>query len=242
LTIRKGDEELNDRQSTFVHVWSIQWDGKAERQIQAWFDWLSEKERTQAIQLVKESDRQRYILSHGFCRLILSRYLNQEPKAIQFGEEKNHKPIVQTASTSPIHFNLSHASNVAVVAVSDRPVGIDVEWMNPVLVTKEMVDQFMSEEEKSIFFRLPLSQRKKAFYHCWTRKEAYLKALGEGLVYPIQQITVSLKGEKNLTWKDEFQPNEPKRWNMNSIGTISDYVGAVVHQGRKLICYPIQRI
>mgnify|MGYP001948364061 CR=1 FL=1 len=240
--VRKEGGNLVKEQTVFVHIWPILWgDSIRENQIW-WYDWLSEAEKSKAERFSCEADRRRYILSHGYCRSILSRYVHQRPDKIQFAEEKNQKPIIKTDPHLSIHFNLSHSSHVAVVAVSNRPIGVDIEWLDSTLVRKELVDQFMSEQEKEVFFRLSSSRQKKAFYYCWTRKEAYVKALGEGLFYPIKKITVPLNDETNLTWSDEEQPHEPKRWRMDHIGEISGYVGAVVHQGKNVVCKPILKV
>lgn len=226
---------MEKKHATFVHIWHIKWGSNKEEELKRWLDRLSDDEKSKADRFVYDSDRQRYIVSHGFCRLILSGYLHTEPKEIQFGEEENNKPIVLPEEKPPIHFNLSHTSNVAMLAVSNRPVGIDIEYLDPNLAFEEMISQFMSEQEESVFLSLPSSQRVKAFYSCWTRKEAYVKALGRGLFYPIKKITVSMKEESMKSWKDDSQPNEPKRWKMDHIGYIPGYVGAVVHQGDKVV-------
>lgn len=228
---------------TFVHVWPIKWNSENMDECLKWMEWLSEEEKNKAERFVRQSDRYQYIVAHGFCRLILSRYVKQQPHEIQYGQEQKHKPIVVLKPDSPtVHFNLSHAGKVAVVAVSNRPVGIDVEWMDASLVRVEMVEQFMSEQEKSTFFRLPTSQQKEAFYRCWTRKEAYVKALGEGLFYPIRKITVPLGRQPVRSWTDDVRPDEPQKWNMEQIETPPGYMGAVVHQGQKVVCNPLKTI
>lgn len=226
---------MQENRATFVHVWHITWDRLTEDKRRTWMGQLSDDEKSKVERFVYDSDRDRYLVSHGFCRSVLGIYLHREPKEIQFGEEENNKPIVQTENRPPIHFNLSHSMNAAVVAVSNRPVGIDIEYLNPTLPFEEMIPQFMSEHEKSVFLRLSSSQQVKAFYCCWTRKEAYVKALGQGLSYPIKEITVSMTEGSITAWKDDYQPNEPKRWKMDHIGYIPSYVGAVVHQGDQIV-------
>lgn len=220
---------------SFVHVWHLKWSHHQESKLRKWIDQLSDEEKIKADRFVYDRDRRRYIISHGFLRSVLSKYFNRAPREIQFGEGVHNKPFILADQGSNLHFNLSHALDVAVVAVSDRPVGIDIEYIDANFPFAEVISQFMSEKEKSDFLRLSPSQQMKAFYYCWTRKEAYVKALGHGLSYPIRKITVPIKEESIQSWIDENQPNEPKQWHMNHLSYLSGYVGAVVHQASHVV-------
>lgn len=219
---------------SFVHVWHIKWSHQ-DGELWKWMDQLSIEEKIKAGRFIYNHDRRRYIISHGFLRSVLSKYFNRTPSEIRFGEGVHNKPFILANQEPIIHFNLSHAADVAVVAVSDRPVGIDIEYLDANFPFVEVISQFMSEKEKSDFLRLSPSEQMKAFYYCWTRKEAYVKALGKGLSYPIRKITVPIKEELIQNWIDENQPNEPNQWRMNHISYITGYVGAVVHQASHVV-------
>lgn len=214
--------------SSFVHLYYLQWDCDPN-QLVRWKNRVSEEEMKKANQFVFIEDQYRYMVTRGFCRTILSKYLHEDARKIRFGEGKNKKPVVLTDQS--IHFNLSHSSKVVLLAVSAHPVGVDIEWVDPTLPFDMLVPQFMSQQERRVFSALDTSHSMEAFYHCWTRKEAYIKALGLGFLYPVQQVTVPILEKKIGTWWDEYQPEEPARWKMEHIEYIPDYIGAVVHQG-----------
>lgn len=222
-----------------VHIWRIPLNRDDP---EAWIKSLSDRERQKANQFAFAEDRARYLVAHGYCRLILSRYLRVKASQIEFGETEKGKPIVLNPIDPPVHFNLTHSKELALVAISTHPVGIDTEYLNPTLDFDEMAPHIMSPQEWEIFQQLPQPQKMNAFYCCWTRKEAYVKALGKGLSYPIQQVTVSLDHRQIDSWSDQYHPLEKKRWRMFHIDPSPEYIGAVVCQGEHILHFSVDFI
>ncbi len=133
-------------------------------------------------------------------RHILGRYLGTPPRDIRFGTGAYGKPFLHSPATHPLHFNVAHSQQIAVYAVSrDFEVGIDLEGDRDRADYRTLAERICSPEEFTIFQQLPQDKHKAAFFSCWTRKEAFVKAEGTGLVFPLKHLTVA------------FAPDEPPR-------------------------------
>lgn len=142
--------------------------------------------------------RHRYVCARSFLRMVLSRYLDTAPQEIEFEYGVHGKPaLVESFSREELHFNLSHSDGVGVLAVTrEAPVGVDVEKVRELDEFDELVNRFFSPREAAKFFRLANSQKAAAFFNLWTRKEAWLKATGEGIAHRLKEVEVSfLAGE-----------------------------------------------
>lgn len=212
---------LNDN---YLDIWWI--DVQAyTKHINAFSSLLSSFEQQQADRFYHLQDRQYYTVTHGICRLILSRYLNEPAQQIQITQASHGKPIL--ASSTNLHFNLTHSDSKALVAVSKSPLGIDMERMKPDLPFDELVFQFMSPQELKRFATLSPQQKCEVFYLCWTRKEAYVKAIGQGLSYPIRQVTFSFD-PSDIRFRDEENPSFIQEWTLYQLPTVGSYIQAVV--------------
>ncbi|MFV0295971.1 MAG: 4'-phosphopantetheinyl transferase family protein [Hyphomicrobiaceae bacterium] len=137
-----------------------------------------------------EKHRRRYLACHGRVREILAGYVGRAPSALVFAERGNGKPTLEGLPV-PLYFNLSHSGDIAVVAVSDvGEVGVDVEI--PRQVERAVAEQYFSARELSELGRFPPADWLDGFYRCWTRKEAFIKATGEGLARSLAGFSVSL--------------------------------------------------
>jgi 4'-phosphopantetheinyl transferase len=188
---------------------------------------LSSMELKQAERFFHLQDRQYYTVTHGICRLILSRYVNQPAQQIRIVPASHGKPLL--ASSTDIHFNLTHSGSKALVAIGRYPLGIDMEQMKADLPFDELVSQFMSPQEEKSFATLPPQQKREAFYLCWTRKEAYVKAIGQGLFYPIRQVTFSFD-PADVRFTDEANPSFSQEWTLYQLPTVGSYTQVVVSQ------------
>lgn len=145
---------------------------------------LDPAERDRAAAFVRDLHRNRYIASHVGLRLLLGAYLATDPAAVVLVREPcpgcggpHGRPA---AAGAPLHFNLSHAGDLALFAFADTPVGADVEQLQPAEVVDE-VARVLHPDETAELAALPAARRPEAFARCWTRKEAYLKGTGTGL-------------------------------------------------------------
>jgi 4'-phosphopantetheinyl transferase len=153
---------------------------------------LSADERVRASQFVFDADRSRYIAARSTLRAILGHYLDTPPEAIGFRYGPFGKPELDEGC--PLRFNLSHSADLALVAVAwRRAVGVDLERIVPKRACEEVAARLFSPTEVSALARLAPAERLLGFFRCWTRKEAYVKARGDGFCMPLPSFNVSLK-------------------------------------------------
>jgi 4'-phosphopantetheinyl transferase len=152
---------------------------------------LSQDELARAARFRFEHLRRSFLVTHGAQRLLLGRYLRIAPANIRFIYSATGKPSI--SETSNIRFNLSHSGDLALLAVTlDCDLGIDVEQTRSLPELANIAERYFSRDETSELMSLPAEQRERAFFACWTRKEAYIKAVGDGLSMPLDSFRVTL--------------------------------------------------
>jgi 4'-phosphopantetheinyl transferase len=216
-----------------VHVWRVfldqpSWyvDGLAQR--------LSRDELARAERFHFERDMRRFVVGRGMLRTILGRYLAIDPRQVRFRYGERGKPhLADEFAGSGLRFNLAHSHEMALYAFTrGREVGIDVEHVRPLSDVEEIAERFFSAHENAEFRSLPESQELEAFYNCWTRKEAYLKATGDGLTRPLDQFAVSLApGDLARLLRVTGDPAEISRWSLQALAPAPGYVAAVAVEG-----------
>lgn len=215
-----------------VHVWRFSLDIDRETHAKC-AELLSERERERAARFVLERDRISFIAAHGILRGLLARYLECAPEIIQFVYGPYGKPAVShPLLPHPLSFNLSHSHGLGAVAiVRDREIGVDVEKIRPQFAGEEIAKRYFSVKEVDELRRLPAQYRTEGFFLCWTRKEAYVKALGEGLRFPLDSFRVSLTPGEPA----ELYADEARRWSIKSFEPSASsevtHVGAIVCEG-----------
>jgi 4'-phosphopantetheinyl transferase len=180
-------------------------------------------------------DRDRFIVAHGILRDILGRYLRIPPESLAFVYSFFGKPsLLLKSGVEPIRFNTSHSHGIALYAITlDRDIGIDLELVRDGLAIGEIATRFFSNQEVSGLFSLPAELRTQGFFACWTRKEAYIKARGEGLSLPLNQFDVSMiPGEPAELLGTRPDSECARRWSLHELTVASDYVAAFVLEGR----------
>ncbi len=174
-----------------IEVWLMRLDARAHLVKQS-AALLSRDERARAERFHFERDRRRYTVARAMLRVLLGKQLSLAPAAIQFRYAKHGKPHV-TGVATPIHFNVSHAADRAIYAISRSCVpGVDIEHLNRDIDTEAFAQRFFTRRECAELQRIPAADRKRAFLAVWTRKEAILKSTGEGLQMPLDQIEVTV--------------------------------------------------
>jgi len=175
-----------------VHVWRATL-SLAEAQVTALGSLLNAEEQARARRLRFEDKRRSFVAARGILRCILGRYLNLSPQQVEFSYSAQGKPELAPLHATELRFNLAHSGNLALVALAcARPIGIDLEQLRPVEAMDQIVAGYFAPAEREAFQRLPPEHRLWAFFAAWTRKEAYLKARGEGLTLPLDQVVVTL--------------------------------------------------
>jgi 4'-phosphopantetheinyl transferase len=215
-----------------VHTWRASLD-VATRVLEHRVALLDARECERASQFRSDRARARYVAARGLLREILGRYLDTRPERLTFRCNSYGKPVLDGRySDADLRFNLSHSGSIALYAVSSgREIGIDVEERVTNTSTAQIAAQFFSPHEVAALQKLPESTRTRAFFACWTRKEAYVKARGEGLNFPLNQFTVSVPPDEPARLLAADRPGELQRWSMATLALGDRFEGAVVAEG-----------
>jgi 4'-phosphopantetheinyl transferase len=212
-----------------VHVWAATLLLPQERAA-IYESSLSTDERTRTARFMFERDRRRFVAGRGILRAILSNYVQRQPAQIRFNYSEHGKPsLAGLSSNEQIHFNLAHSEDLAVVAVSRIPViGIDVERLRPMNDAEGIAERFFSARESKLLKSLPSDQKLTGFFNLWTRKEAWLKATGEGLGESLDQIEVSLRpGEPAWLLSIFNDVQAAEKWTLRELVPAPGYLGAL---------------
>lgn len=192
---------------------------------------LREDERVRANRLVFEIHRKRWIAARGILRKILGRYLGVAPQDVDFRVSRDGKPsLAEEFAASGIDFNLSHSEACAVYALSaGRTIGVDIEHVRSIEADSVATHFFAPGERQRLALVAPGPPKLAAFFACWTRKEAYIKAVGKGLGIPLNSFEVSLDSEPRLLWNED--PAEVDRWRFEAFSPGPGYAGAIAAEG-----------
>ncbi len=214
-----------------VHVWTLRI-GVSDAVAARFEPFLTPDEKRRAERLRFCHLYRSFVTTRGFLRCLLGHYLGLHPANISFKYGLKGKPAV--ASSAGIEFNATHSSGLAVfVFTLDCQIGIDLEQIHPVTEMQHVADCFFCPEEAGEIRSLPPRERQRGFFSCWTRKEAYIKATGDGLSAPLNEFRVAL------------QPNEPVRfihlshdtsdaaaWMLHDLGLAPGYAAAMAYRDR----------
>jgi 4'-phosphopantetheinyl transferase len=195
---------------------------------------LSPDERARAARFRFDEHRVAFIAGRGAQRGILSRYTGLPPAALTYREGSHGKPELSGAAAGPgIRFNVSNSGDYALYALTlRREIGVDLERLKPMPDGIDIAKRFFSAPENEVFAGLGDDVRDLAFFLCWTRKEAYIKAVGEGLSMPLDCFDVAFApGEPARILRTRGNPAEAERWTMLSLDPGPGYVGALAVEG-----------
>lgn len=171
-----------------------------------------------------EKDRLTCIVSRGILKLILGSYISRIAEDVIICIDKYGKPYIESDNLS---FNLSHSGDAVLYSVtSGRNVGVDIQHMREIDSMDDIVERFFSEDEISDYRSLPEHLKKEGFYNCWSRKEAYIKALGLGLSYPLDSFTVSLIPGSDVKLLND-KSNDISQWSLKGLPVFPEYAAAV---------------
>jgi len=214
-----------------VHVWRV---ALNESQVAKLRPALSPNECARADRFHFARDRNRFVVARGTLRTILGAYLKKEPRQLSFSYSPYGKPaLADDPDTHELSFNLSHANELALIAVTrERGIGVDIEFIRPQFASEAIAERFFSDNEVAALRALPEAVQSEAFFNCWTRKEAYIKAIGEGMSLPLDQFDVSFApGEKAALLGNLRDGNEVSRWSLQELTPGPGYVAALAVEG-----------
>jgi len=210
-----------------VHVWLVRADDAALC-LACCENLLSAAERERAARFKFEKDRRLYTAAHAALRSLLAGYLNVAPADLEFESGRHGKPRLAPAFTKDrLEFNLSHSHEVALIAVTrEKEIGVDVERVREDFAFVEVAERYFTAGELSAIRALPQDLQRRAFYQCWTSKEAFLKAKGVGLSGELDEVEIVLPGAGPVQVKSTLPG-----WYLSELNPCDGYVGAVALEG-----------
>ncbi len=224
-----------------IHVWKTSLH-KSPLQLSSLTSILSIEEQKQGARFIYTEHQQYFWVTHALLRLILARYINLlQPQQFCFTKGIFGKPYIQNLPNDlNLQFNVSHSNDQALFALAkDQELGVDIELITPKRSCEEIAQRFFANEEYEAWKVLPECQQLTGFYRIWTRKEAYIKAIGLGLNYPLKDFVVSVEkkpiqgllavcGDRNIA----------QTWSLIDLEPVLNYVGAIFVRGKiKRICF-----
>jgi len=211
-----------------VHIWIIPLDQTPTPG--DLYQHLSDGEIKRADRFHFDRHRRRFAVSHNALRAILAGYLDVHPVDIEYGQTSHGKPWLSGMHKEfGLFFNLTHSHELGVVAVTmEGEVGVDVEYVKTMGDIDGIAARFFSTVEQGAYLGLSDEQRVAGFFNCWTRKEAFIKAIGEGLSHPLDKFDVTLTpGEPAGFLRIGEDAQEAPHWTLLTIQTDPNYIGAV---------------
>ncbi len=213
-----NEDEAQYKLSNAVHVWQLQLSTHARYDYML-HELLTSDERARAGSYHQEKDRTRFVVSRGVLRILLGQYMGMDARTIAFGMSDSKKPFA--TGNAPLQYNMAHAGDWALIAISDKPVGVDTEPVNTTLDVTDIIGTCMSAGDEQSF----ASVSRRNFCQCWTRKEALLKATGKGMDDDLPLVPC-------LDGNHEVAANiigSELDWNVMSFDVDDDNVGCVAY-------------
>jgi 4'-phosphopantetheinyl transferase len=218
--------DVRSQDQRTIHVWRMRLEGTSAV-VAAMEQFLSPEEAIRTRRFCLEHLQRRYILARGALRIFLAQYLKTAPRQIEFDYGERGKPRVAGGG---IHFNVSHSGSNLLLAFSHQhEIGIDIEEFRPVPGCQEIADRFFCAEEAAELRSLPDGERERSFLACWTRKEAYMKALGVGLSSPLDSFRVPLR-RSELMRVIHCGAYQDHQWMLHDLGSYPCYAAALAHR------------
>lgn len=218
-----------------VHLWRASLQPQAPV-LERLNSFLSPPERLRAARFRFPKDQLRFTAARGILREILSRYTGRPPAELQFGYGPAGKPFLldDNGAPSKLEFNLAHSHGLAFYGIAlSAAVGVDVERIRDGLDVEKLSARFFAPAEAELLGSLPDPQRRLAFFRAWTRKEAFLKALGQGLRAGLASCEVSLEaGSDDALLSYRGDALAPRRWRLQDVPVHPEYCAALAVENR----------
>lgn len=214
-----------------VHLWCANLNISTKKQEEYW-NYLSQEEQARSQRFRFEKHKNHFIAARGILRILIGRYLKTNPSDIYFEFGEFGKPFLSKHKN--LQFNISHSEDYALFGFTlNNSIGVDIEYTLKEIDFNAIAPRFFAPNEVEKLFALPSFKQVEGFYSCWTRKEAFIKAIGNGLSLPLDQFEVTLEPEEEtrlvaINWN----PDEVAEWNLSSCIINKNYICALALKGK----------
>lgn len=218
-----------------VHIWRVDLLPPSTNELLTLRNQLTDQERERADRFLAEKHRSRFVVGRARMRQILGKYVEQSPADVELQFENLGKPyFADPALNEKYQFNFSNSSNLAICAVTlEQPVGVDLERIRTMSDMLGLARRYFAESETTALFAQPESKQPAAFFRLWTRKEAWLKAIGKGLTFPLRDVEVSFDDVECRVHSINQDPAAAATWALIPFFPDDDHVGALAIQRTK---------
>jgi 4'-phosphopantetheinyl transferase len=217
-----------------IHIWLVSEDNPP-LPLKELGEILSNDEQERANRFHFERDKNRYIVGRGILRTLIGKYyLDIEPKRLEFCTASKGKPALKdTFGRRRLKFNQADSNGMALYAISQtHEIGIDIECIRDISSVQEIVEGSFSKYEIAAFKALPADEKQRAFFNCWTRKEAFIKAIGQGLYFSLDQFDVAFTpGETPKILSIRGDRAEAAKWSLFDLKPLHGYSAALAYKG-----------
>jgi len=217
----------------YIDVWRTSLD-LPQQQIDSYRSLLHTEELARASRFKVDRKYREYIISRGLLRRILGLTLGLDPGAIAFTYSEHNKPDLDMCwHGMPVCFNVSHSHEMTLIAVTlDRLVGVDVEFVRHNVEFKKLAKRFFSVRETHDLDSYTDATLPPAFFSCWTRKEAFVKALGDGIAFGLKEFSVSVNpSDREVALTTHWDRDQAKNWSLLNIQAGPEYIAALAATG-----------
>jgi 4'-phosphopantetheinyl transferase len=230
-----GRHGLDSRE---VHLWIVRLEASEDNLARS-LSWLSEEETSRAGRFRFERHRRAFVLGRAALRALLASYLSMDPAEVRFVYGPQGKPALEGQSCS-LRFNASNSGDLAAYAFTTGcEIGVDVEQHRPLRDLEHIAHRFFSPEEAAELRDLPEADKCIGFFNCWTRKEAYIKALGGGLSIPLDSFRVTLRpGAAAQMVTLGGIADAARGWTLCDFYPAPDYTGALAYPDAPRVLRP----
>jgi 4'-phosphopantetheinyl transferase len=208
-----------------IHIWRAPLI-RAEKELIELKSFLNKEEQERASKFIVERAANSFVVARGFLRKLLSKYLQISPQDLIFQQNRYGKPYLDF---SPLQFNLSHSHDLALfIFAKNISVGVDVELIREDYDFVDIAEKFFSKAESTELLSLPKNEQVRAFFNCWTCKEAFIKAKGMGMFHALDKFSVEITGARfgRMGLKDGDDKLESDNWVLEAIDLGNKYAGA----------------
>ena len=219
-----------------VHLWRAPLDLRGSI-LERLYGTLADDEKVRAERFRFAEGRARFTAARGMLRDILARYAGVEPASLQFGYQHSGKPfLLAGAGVGKLQFNLSHSKGMGLYGVTlGRPVGVDIEQVRQGPEFSRIAERYFTPKEAEALRNCPVHLQAEAFFRCWTRKEAFIKASGEGFARGLGSFEVSIEpGDNDALLDVSGDPAAMKRWHLANVDAVDGFAAAVAVEQRGL--------
>jgi 4'-phosphopantetheinyl transferase len=214
-----------------VHVWGVRGPFQ-DAALADSLDLLSPDERARANGYLRTADKHLFVVARVLARTALAQYLHRDPRSIAFDHGRHGKPSVAASSHHRLGFNISHSGDIVVCAVAPvEAIGVDIERVRSTVSVDALAARHFSPAEREALGRWVPEARRAAFFTVWTRKEAYLKALGTGFSIAPESFTVAAAPDEPARLVAPAPDSKSRAWSVADFEPAAGYAGAVVVEG-----------